>query len=260
MHYLGLFVVAAAAAPGLLPRSAPQTIEVLPADVRGEDRSTLTTPTGIDPAQEAFLEKYQPLSEAALSSIRPVSQATFSKTGSCFSDYPCFTVERAAVATIGDEEEVNRDQVSAILDSLNSTASVMVEQDDNPATLYPSYTKTIQGATLQVIAPPGELSTHLLSGLVFDLFKLQSDNPLTNSIRAVQAKTDGKERPFVALCLHPEGADALQAYNFCIGNELDGKPSPRVPTSNVNKRLSFEGGLNFFCGLIKIPILCHGAA
>lgn len=259
MRYLSLFIAATSAAPALLSRSTSHSVEVLPAGIRGEDKSTLTTPASIDPVQEEFLRKYQPLSEATLGSIRPVSEAVFSSTGSCFSKYPCFTVERAAVAAIGDKEEVNRDQVSAILDSLNSTSSIVVTQDDNPATLYPSYTKTIQGATLQIIALPGELPTDILGGLVFDLFKLQSDNPLTNSIRAVQAKTDGKERPFLALCLYPEGIDETQAYNFCIGNELDGSPSPYTPTSHVDKRLSLEGLINFGCGLIQIPLLCHGA-
>jgi hypothetical protein len=56
------------------------------------------------------------------------------------------------------------------------------------------------------------------------MYKMQHDNPATNSIHAVQAKSDGQERPFVALCLYPEGADAMQAYNFCLSNNLDSSP------------------------------------
>jgi hypothetical protein len=36
---------------------------------------------------------------------------------------------------------------------------------------------------------------------------MQHNNSATNSIRAVQAKTDSKERPFLALCVYPKQAD-----------------------------------------------------
>lgn len=52
---------------------------------------------------------------------------------------------------------------------------------------------------------------------------MQHNDPATNSIRAVQAATNDEERPFIALCLYPEGSDVTKARNVCLGNELEGQ-------------------------------------
>lgn len=157
------------------------------------------------------------------------------------------------MATIGSQEEVSQEQVSAILDHLTSSPTVSFEPDSS--TMLSGLKLTANQATLQVIAAQGSVSSSFLAGMVFDMYKMQHDNPTTNSIRAVQAKADDQERPFVALCLYPEGADATQAHNFCLGKELDGSSTPI--TQSKAKRFSVEHGLSFLCGLIKIPILCH---
>jgi hypothetical protein len=157
------------------------------------------------------------------------------------------------MASIGTQEEVTQEQVSAILDRLVSAPT---------ATYAPTSSNMLSGlkvtanqATLEVIASQGTVPSNFLAGMVFDMYKMQHDNPATNAIRAVQAKTDGQERPFVALCLYPEGVDATQAHNFCLGNTLDGSPMPQMQANT--KRFSLEHGISFLCGLIPIPLLCH---
>jgi hypothetical protein len=157
------------------------------------------------------------------------------------------------MASIGDKEEVSQEQVSAILDRLTTTPTVTFEHD--ATTMLSGLKLTLNQATLEVIALQGTMPTNFLAGMVFDMYKMQHDDPTTNSIRAVQAATDGQERPFVALCLYPEGANATEARNFCLGNELDGERTPF--SQDKSKRFSIEHGLNFLCGLVKIPIICH---
>lgn len=140
------------------------------------------------------------------------------------------------------------------MDNLTSSSTVTLERahGDNSRS---GLKVTANQATLEVIAVPGTISANFLAGMVFDMFKMQHDDPATNSIRAVQAKTDGEERPFMALCLYPEGADPTQVHNFCLGNHLDG--SPAFLAQRMAKRLSIEGGLGFLCGMIEIPLICH---
>lgn len=91
--------------------------------------------------------------------------------------------------------------------------------------------------------------------MVFDMYKMQRDDPATNAIRAIQAKTDSQERLFVALCLYSEEVDAIQALNFCLRNRLDSSPMPY--TLAIAKRFLIEHGLSFLCGIISVPLLCH---
>jgi hypothetical protein len=157
------------------------------------------------------------------------------------------------MASIGTQEEVTQEQVSAILDRLMSApTATYAPTSSNPLS---GLKITAQQATLEVIASQGTVPSQFLAGMVFDMYKMQHDDPATNSIRAVQAKSDGQERPFVALCLYPEGADATQAHNFCLGNNLDGSPMAHVQAKE--KRLSIEHGLSFLCGIVPIPLLCH---
>src|SRR3954467_14501096 len=248
------------AAPGtprlaIKARSASGGVQVLPAAIVGADRAALVpAPTNLPADQKAFLDKYQPLSEKAFVAVSPVQKGAFSNTGSCFAEYPCFSVERGSVATLGDKEEVTREQVSAILDHLTASPTALIDQS-NPDTLFSSLKVTKNHATLQVIAAPGVVPSDTLAGMVFDMFKLQSEDPATNAIRAVKARTDGQEVPFFALCLYPEGADKTQeAYNFCIGNQLDGKPISSSPSPA--KRALERRRLNFLCSFIQIPLIC----
>jgi hypothetical protein len=242
-----------------IERRAGGAIEQFPADVRGPDRNALKpAPADLPNDLRGFLEKYQPLSNVASEKIGPKSEALFSSVGHCFAEFPCFSVERAAAATIGDKEEVTEDQVSAILDKLLASSPTVTFEPSHEVNSLSGLKLTANQATLEVIAFPGTMAADFLAGMVFDMFKMQHDNPETNSIRAVQAKTDGKERPFVALCLYPEGADPTQTHNFCLGNNLDG--SPALPAQHTKR---FLGDLlntlrNTGCGLISIPIICDG--
>ena len=253
---LATCVSLAAALPSLptdatLPNS---NIQVFPADVHGPNTSALhSAPANLSSSTRSFLQKYQPLADAASANIGAKSEATFTSAGHCFAEFPCFSVERGAMVSIGTQEEVTQEQVSAILDRLMSAPT---------ATYAPTFANLVSGlkitanqATLEVIAGQGTVPSNVLAGMVFDMYKMQHDDPATNAIRAVQAKPDGQERPFVALCLYPEGVDATQAHNFCLGNSLDGSPMPH--THAPAKRFSIEHGLSFLCGIIPIPILCH---
>lgn len=238
-------------------RRADSAIQQFAADVQGPDLGALKpAPADLPSELRSFLEKYQPLSKVASDEVGPKNEARFSSVGHCFSEFPCFSVERAAAATIGDKEEVTVEQVSAILDQLtaNSSSTVNFGQSQGPNSMSGLKMSASQ-ATLEVVAYPGTMPVRFLAGMVFDMYKMQHDDPATNSIRAVQAKTDGKKRPFVALCLYPEGADQAQAHNFCLGNNLDG--SPAIPHDRMAKRF-FDDILDFGCGLIDIPILCDG--
>lgn len=235
-------------------RGAENSIQVFPADVHGPNIGALQpTPSNLSSSLRLFLDKYQPVANAASARIGAKDEALFTSAGHCFAEFPCFSVERGAMATIGSQEEVTQEQVSAILDRLTSSPTVSFEPD--ASTMLSGLKLTANQATLQVIAAQGTVPSSFLAGMVFDMYKMQHDNPTTNSIRAIQAKSDGEERPFVALCLYPEGADATQARNFCLGKELDGSPTPL--TQSKTKRFSIEHGLSFLCGLIQIPIICH---
>ena len=238
----------------VLSRNAGSDIQVLPADVHGPNTSALQpAPANLPSSLLSFLEKYQPLANAARTEIGPTDEAVFTSAGHCFADFPCFSVERGAIASIGKQEEVTQEQVSALLDSLVSSPTVVFKP--NAPSMLSGLKLTAKQATLEVIAAQGTVPSRFLAGMVFDMYKMQHDNPATNSIRAVQAKTDGQERPFVALCLYPEGANATQAHNFCLGNKLDGSPMPA--TQSKAKRFLIKHGLSLLCGLILVPLLCH---
>jgi hypothetical protein len=227
---------------------------VFPADVRGPNTSALqSAPANLPSNTRSFLEKYQPLADAASAKLGAKSEAVFTSAGHCFAEFPCFSVERGAMASIGSLEEVTQEQVSAILDRIMSSPTVAYKP--SASNMLSGLKLTANQATLEVIASQGTVPSSFLAGMVFDMYKMQHNDPATNAIRAVQAKTDGQERPFVALCLYPEGADATQAHNFCLGNSLDGSPMPHAQGNA--KRFSIEHGLNFLCGIIPIPLVCH---
>ncbi|KAF2651335.1 hypothetical protein K491DRAFT_682226 [Lophiostoma macrostomum CBS 122681] len=240
-------------------RGEAPKVQPLPTEIHGADKGALPhVPATLPSDMKAFLDKYQPYSNKAMGVIGSVNNDHFSKSGHCWQEYPCFSVERPAVTTIGNKEEVKKDQVSAILDSISGSPTVEISQT-NSGNPYNSFVKTQNGATLQVIAPKGTVDSNLLTGMVFDMFKLQSDDASTNAVRAIQAQTDGKARPFLAICLYPEGADKVSAFNFCIGDEQNGSPTPLDPSQN-SKRFSLEetadGLMGFGCSLIHLPIVC----
>jgi hypothetical protein len=53
------------------------------------------------------------------------------------------------------------------------------------------------------------------------MYKLQSANSSTNSIRATQAATNGQVSPMLGPCFHPAGTDMMVAQNFSTGKHLD---------------------------------------
>jgi hypothetical protein len=236
-------------------RATPSTVQELPADVQGPNTGALRhIPSNLPADELSFLNKYQPHSNVASAQIGSKDQDPFTSSGYCFAEYPCFSVQKGGVATIGTGGEITKEQVSKILDDLLSNPQATFDQS-NKDTVFSGLKTTVDGAVLEVIASPGTIDSNFLAGMVFDMYKMQSDNPSTNSIRAVQAKTDGKDQPFVGLCLYPQSADPTKAYNFCLGKELDGTPMPAK--SLKVKRFSIQGGLSFICGLIEVPLLCH---
>lgn len=236
-------------------RAENNAVQLLPANIHGPDTSALQhAPANLSSDLRSFLQKYQPLADLASKEIGPKEEDFFTSSGHCFTEFPCFSVERGAIATIGSEEEVMPQQMSAILDQMLLSPTVAFEHD--AATSLSGFMLTADKATLKVIATQGSMSSSLLAGMVFDMYKMQSNSPATNAIRAVQAKTDGKERPFLALCVYPEQADSVQAHNFCLGNELDGTSSS-AHTKSKDKRQSIEGLLSGICSFIEIPLLCH---
>jgi hypothetical protein len=241
--------------PMLSRRAEDHAVHQLPADVHGPDTSALQhVPANLSSDLRSFLERYQPLADLAANEIGTKEQDVFTSAGHCFAEFPCFSVERGAMATIGNQEEVTLQQISAVLDQMLLSPTVTFQH--NPTTSLSGLKLTVNEATLEVIAAHGSISSSFLAGMVFDMYKMQHDNPATNSIRAVQAKTDGKERPFLALCVYPEQADAAQAHNFCLGNELNGTSSGAHEQSK-EKRQSIEGLLGGICSFIEIPLLCH---
>lgn len=238
-------------------RGVPSGVQFLPTNVTGADKNAFPpVPSNLDGSAKAFLERYQPLSDKALYKVQPVNEVSFSAAGFCFSDFPCLSVSNAAVATIGDKEEIKREQISAILDQLTSSSQATF--GNVPGNAFSGLKITNQGAVLDVIALPGSIESKVLAGMVFDMFKLQSDNVATNSIRATQAKTDGKDRSLLALCLYPEGADSQQAYNFCVGNELDGSSTPNsepLPGQPSNSKRGL-GITDLICSFVDLPLLC----
>ena len=229
-------------------------VHVLTTNVTSTDGSGFPSTTGkLDSAQKAFLEKYQPLSDAAVEKISPV-EGPFSAAGFCSKDYPCLSVNKAAVATIGNKEEVERDQVVGLLDQLTKTPKTRFGKV--PGNVFTGLKIVYEGAVLDVIAAPGEIDSSVLGGMAFDMFKLQADDIATNAIRATQAKTQGGSNPLLALCLYPEGADSQKTYQFCVGNELDGSPMPS-PTVSASSAKRQEGGVSgIICSIIDIPLIC----
>ncbi|KAF2001564.1 hypothetical protein P154DRAFT_619239 [Amniculicola lignicola CBS 123094] len=224
-------------------------------------------------AETEFLNKYQPLSDAAAKAVAPVTQVKFASTGSCSREYPCWSVERGGLASIGDKQEISRNQIAAILDELTKKDKCAFDKTA-PELAFSGLRISIDGAVLQVFSPPAELEAEILAGMVFDMYKLQCNDVTTNSIRAVAAKTDDKERPALAMCVYPEGADPVVTGNFCRGLQLDGQhmpddkemePMPMTPveqeeelTTQIVERGfdSIQGILNIGCGFFDIPILC----
>ena len=231
-------------------------VQVFAANVTGADKAAFPpVPEQLDAGQKDFLAKYQPLSDAALAKVAPVTQSSFSAAGFRFDEFPCLSVTDAAVALIGDQQEIERDQVAAILDRLTSEEEVTFGTVDGR--LFSGLRIVEQGATLDVIGLPGSMASKVVGGMVFDMFKLQSDDIDTNAIRATQAQTDGSTGPLLALCLYPEGADALQTYHFCVGKNLDGSEmgsgAPADHTrraAGLGKRGFLDDLFNTVCGIL----------
>jgi hypothetical protein len=118
---------------------------------------------------------------------------------------------------MGSAPAITTDQISALLDQMTANASVTYDQSNHDSVFNSYKTTAPGGATLEVIASPGSMDSRVTASMVFDMYKLQSADSSTNSIRAVQAATDDQAPPMLALYLYPAGTDTMAAQNFCAG-------------------------------------------
>lgn len=143
-------------------------------------------------------------------------------------------------------------QVSSLLDSLLETTDTTFD-NSNHDTVFTGLKTTLNGAVMEVIAPQSTVPSSLVAGMVLDTFKASIGSG-ANAVRSVEAQEDGGPAPTVAICLYPDGADAVASQNFCVGKELDGSVDLTTSATTASKRsFSLFGE---FCSLIDIPLLC----
>jgi hypothetical protein len=240
-----------------LPATAEKSlgpVHLIQLDVKGPTVAALRqAPKNLN--TEDFLEKYQKYSQKASDFIGSKNLDSFPSAGTCFAEYPCFSIGKPGVAKIGDKPELSQDQFDGLAREILSVPQITFDQS-NHDTVLNGLKKTYHGAVLEVVAPPGTMSSEVLIGMAFDMFKVQSGSTSTNSVRATQAATDGQQEPLLAMCLYPEGIDNNVAQNFCTGKELDGSPMAKA-TRPLDKRFSLDGILTGFCQLVDIPLLCE---
>lgn len=237
-------------------------VQLLPEPVQGPNTQSLAhAPSNLTSGTRAFLDAYQPYSTVADAFTGSKKGDRFSSTGHCYSEYPCFSVNHGAVASVGSQPEVSADQMSALLDSVLAMQYVTFDHS-HPDMALSGFKTSQQGATLEVIAPNGILPSSILAGMAFDMFKLQSNNARMNAIRAVQAPSDGQPQPTMALYVYPDlgssTADIKAVQNFCVGKELDGTITPANP--QLSKRFSIDGLLGGFCAFIDVPLICPSSS
>lgn len=241
------------------PQASGAPVQLLPQTVQGPNANALAkTPSNLASTTKSFLDTYQPRSSVASDFIGPKNGAHFSSAGYCFAEYPCFSVNQGAMASIGTKAEVTAEQMSALLDSVLTQDHVTFDHSTMTSMLS-GFKTTKNGATLEIVAPAGTMSSSVVAGMAFDMFKLQSNNAQTNSIRAVQTPSDGHPAPIMALCVYPDqGSDTTHLtaiQNFCVGKELDGSVAPA--SQRMTKRdFSIGALLGDVCSVIDLPILC----
>jgi hypothetical protein len=201
-------------------------VQLIPQTVQGPHIKALAhTPKNLTSTTRAFLDAYQPYSTVANNFTGVKNGDKFSSTGLCFSEYPCFSVNHGAVASVGTKPKVTNDQISALLDSVLAAQYVTFDHTHHDK-VSTGFKTSKNGATLEVIAPAGILPSFVLAGMAFDMFKLQPNNAHTNSIRVMQAPSEIQPNPEMALCVYPDlgsnKADIKAMQNFCAGKELDG--------------------------------------
>jgi hypothetical protein len=210
-------------------------------------------PTTLPQAEKAFLDKYQPLSNDASAFIGSKNGDNFTSSGLCFSEYPCFSVDFASTVGIGSTAPISQVQMAGLLDAITAMPVVQFDQASTDSPLN-GFKVTSNGVVFEVISSPGMVSSSVMAGVAFDLYKIQGDDSKSNSIRGLLAATDNAPNPFKALCLYPEAADAGMAGDFCAARDPFGA-SEKV--AKLAKRgLSVAGLLSGFCGLVDVPILC----
>jgi hypothetical protein len=210
------------------------------------------TPSNLDATTKAFLDKYQPLSDAASTFIGPTKNDLFDSAGFCYVDYPCFSVEEAAVATVDSTPAITQTQMAGLLDNITANSTVTFGQSATDE--ISGMQISSNGAVLEIISAPAMWPSDAMAGVAFDLFKLQGGDSSSNAIRAFLAATDGAPNPMIALCLYPEAANRAAVSDFCLGMDLVGGSSGAKV-----KRFSFAGVLGNFCSNHNVPLLCTDA-
>jgi hypothetical protein len=246
-------VLAAPTSTASTTGAAASPVQFFSANVHGPNTSALPhVPSNLPAQEKAFLDKYQPASDAASKFIGQKSRDRFASAGYCFSEYPCFSVENAAAVSIDNVPFITQTQASQMMDHILAQPRIHFEGP----TANHSFTGlklTVGNVVLDVISPPGIVPSKVMAGFVFDMYKMQSGDPSTNSIRALQAASDTAPYANVAFCLYPAGINETAALNFCVGKELDGTLKKAAQNA---KRFSLDGLFNDFCNFLDIPVLC----
>jgi hypothetical protein len=243
----------AVAVTAALTSAAPSPVQVIDSNIVGPHTSALTSaPTSLPGAQKAFLDKYQPTSNAASDFIGQKERDHFTSAGLCYAEYPCFSIQNAAIAAVGTAPAISQDQMSGFLDYIMQMPTVTFQEspDDHA---YTGLKLNQNGVVLDVISPPGMIAPSAMAGMVFDLYKIQAGEPSVNSIRGLQAASDLSPYANVALCLYPSTLEGADITNFCAGKELNGDPMAKP---GLTKRFSIEALFAGFCHTIDIPLLC----
>jgi hypothetical protein len=239
----------------------PSAVQTIAQAVAGPNLAGLVhEPSDLSGDAKALLSKYQTYADAASTFIGAKQSDMFSSAGFCFQESPCFSVDRVSVAEISSASgqsipSVGVTQISALLDSILAQPSTTFD-DSNHDTVFSGLKSTVNGVTLEIIAPKSTVPSAFVAGMVFDTYKA-SVNSATNAVRAVQAQQDGAAPPSIAICLYPATADVTGSQNFCLGKELDGSAvNTAVAQRALAARFSLEGLWDGFCHTIDIPILC----
>jgi hypothetical protein len=91
---------------------------------------------------------------------------SFPSAGTCFAEYLCFSIGKLGVAKIGDKPELSQDQFDGLAREIFSVPQITFDQS-NHDTVLNGLKKTYNGAVLEVVAPPGTMSSEVLIGMAF---------------------------------------------------------------------------------------------
>jgi hypothetical protein len=133
---------------------------------------------------------------------------------------------------------------------MTAKSSVAYDQFHHESAFNGCKTTVPGGVILEIIAPSSSIHFWVTASMVFDMYKLQSADSFSNSIRSAQAATNGQASLTLGPRLYLAETDTMVAQNFCTGKHLDGismKISRKVKTID-----SLLTGLCY----IDVPLLC----